>query len=118
MLTEGRRYMPVHLARLDRSLKASGGPWILGDRFTLADITLACVLFRVDETGFLEGFIRDGDLQAVRAYYDRLRTRPSWQAAILNVTHPIIEQAVADLGRRRRTDPAIERMLNTGTATP
>lgn len=30
MLSEGRRHMPIHLARLDRSLKESAGPWILG----------------------------------------------------------------------------------------
>lgn len=116
MLSSGRRYMPVHLARLDRALKEGGGPWILGDQFTLADITLACVLLRIDETGFLETFVRDGDLQAVRAYYERLRARPSWRTAILNVTHPIIEQAVADLRQTRRADPSIERLLNAGTA--
>lgn len=117
MLSKGRRHMPRHLARLDRALKESGGPWILGDQFTLADITLACVLLRVDETGFLKPFIREGDLQAVRTYYERLRARPSWQAAILNVTHPIIEQAVADLQQTRRTDPSIERLLNAGATT-
>lgn len=117
MLSKGRRFMPIHLARLELALKESGGPWILGDPFTLADITLACVLLRVDETGFLQAFLREGDLQAVRAYYERLRARPSWQAAILNVTHPIIEQAVADLRQTRRTDPSIERLLDAGAAT-
>jgi glutathione S-transferase len=114
IMGQGRRHMPVHLARLDRALKESGGPWLLGDQFTLADITLACVLLRVDETGYLDRFVRNGDLKEVRAYYDRLRTRPSWQAAILNVTHPIIEQAVADLRRTRTTDPSGERLLNEG----
>jgi hypothetical protein len=117
IIAKGGTHMPRHLAHLDRSLKESSGPWILGQQFTLADITLACVLLRVDETGFLDGFIKDGNLSAVAAYYDRLRARPSWQVAIKNVTHPIIEQAIADLRQGRRTDLAIERMLNTGTAT-
>jgi glutathione S-transferase len=111
IIGKGRTHMPRHLARLDRSLKESGDPWILGAQFTLADITLACVLLRVDETGFLDGFIKDGKLDAVRAYYDRLRTRESWQAAIKNVTHPIIEQAIADLRNQREADPEIARAL-------
>ncbi len=111
MLTTARRCMPVHLAHLDRSLQESGGPWVLGGQFTLADTTLACVLLRVDETGFLDRFTREADLKAVRAYYQRLRARPSWRAAILDVTHPIIERAILDLKRARETDPAIERAL-------
>jgi glutathione S-transferase len=111
IIAKGRTHMPRHLAHLDRSLKKSGGPWILGAQFTLADITLACVLLRVDETGFLDGFIKDSNLEAVRAYHDRLRTRESWQAAIKNVTHPIIEQAIADLKNQRETDAEIARAL-------
>lgn len=111
MIGTGRRHMASHLAHLDRALKDSNGHWILGQQFTLADITLACVLLRIDETGFLDGFIAQGRLDAVRAYYDRLRARPSWQAAIRNITHPIIEQAVADLKHNRATDPEIERAL-------
>jgi glutathione S-transferase len=114
MMSRGQRHMPTHLARLDGALKESGGPWVLGNQFTLADITLACMLLRIDETGYLERFVRDGDLKAVHAYYDRLRARSSWQAAILNVTHPIIEQAVADLRQTRKADPSVERLLNAG----
>jgi glutathione S-transferase len=111
MIGAGRRHMATHLAHLDRALKETDGPWILGEQFTLADITLACVLLRIDETGFLDGFIKEGKLDAVRAYYDRLRARPSWQAAIRNITHPIIEQAVADLKHTRATDSEIGRAL-------
>jgi hypothetical protein len=71
------------------------------------------VLLRIDEAGFLDGFIKERKLDAVRAYYDRLRARPSWQAAIRNITHPIIEQAVADLKHIRETDPEIERLLTS-----
>lgn len=107
MIGNGNRFMAAHLARIDTALGESGGPWILGPQFTLADITLACVLLRLDETGFLENFMRDGKLDRLRTYHDRLRTRPSWQAAILNVTHPIIEQAKSDLALARKNDPQI-----------
>jgi glutathione S-transferase len=111
MIDNGSRHMTAHLTRIDDALGKSGGPWILGSTYTLADVTLACVLLRIDETGFLDGFLGNGKLERVRAYHDRLRARPSWQAAIRNVTHPIIEQATADLKRARKTDPWVAQLL-------
>lgn len=111
MIGGGRRYMSGHLQRIDDELARQGGPWLLGDRFSLADISMACVLLRLDETGFLEQFTGQGRLGHLKAYYDRLQARPSWQAAISDVTHPIIEAAVVELRRARAQDAAIARLL-------
>lgn len=111
MIGNGRRYMRAHLAKLDEALVSGKGPWILGEQFTLADITLSCVLLRLEETGFLDAYLSGGAFKAVRAYRDRLCARPSWTAAILDVTHPIIEQGVRDLKQERLADADVARAL-------
>lgn len=111
MILEGRQYMAAHLKRIDDALAQHGGPWLLGEQFSLADISMACVLLRVEETGFLDAFAADGALPHLMAYYDRLRARPSWQAAIRAVTHPIIEKGVRELRAARADDASIGRLL-------
>jgi glutathione S-transferase len=111
MVNSGRRFMEAHLRRIDDALGQSGGPWILGAQFSLADITLACVLLRLEETGFLASYLEKGGLARIDAYYQRLQARPSWKAAIVDVTHPIITQGASDLRDARVRDPEIARML-------
>jgi glutathione S-transferase len=111
MVSSGRRFMEAHLRRIDDALGQSGGPWILGANFSLADITLACVLLRLEETGFLASYLEKGGLTRIDAYYRRLQARPSWKAAILDVTHPIITQGASDLREARMRDPEIAHML-------
>lgn len=112
MIDNGRRFMGSHLERLNTVLATGQGPWILGEQFTLADITLSCVLLRLEETGFLDEFLKTGRFEAVRAYRERLCARPSWSAAILQVTHPIIEQAVRDLRQARLSDTTVSQALS------
>lgn len=111
MIADGCRFMGAHLRRIDDALGATGGPWILGSQFSLADITLACVLLRLEETGYLMTFIDKDRLQRVGGYYERLKARPSWTLAIRNVTHPIITRGVEDLRVARGQDPEVAQML-------
>ncbi len=97
MLHKSRDHMRTHLGTLAKQLKRSGGPWILGAQYTLADVTWSCILLRVDETGWLDHFLEDEALAPVKDYYEALQSRPSWKAAITDKTHPIVEQAERDL---------------------
>jgi len=103
--------MRAHLGQIDDALGQTGGPWILGAQFSLADITLGCVLLRLEETGFLGSFPAKGGLGRLAAYYQRLQARPSWKAAIVDVTHPIITQGAEDLRVARAQDREIALML-------
>lgn len=111
MVRNGRRYMRTHLDKIDDALGETGGPWILGPQFSLADITLGCALLRLEETGFLASYLERGGLERLAAYYQRLQSRPSWKAAIFDVTHPIIAQGVEDLRAARAHDRQIAQML-------
>ncbi|RJF86498.1 hypothetical protein D3874_05220 [Oleomonas cavernae] len=97
LIDASRRPMRGHLARVEAALGNSAGPWLLGAEFTLADISLACALLRLDETGWLPRFAAAGGLPATLTYYDRVRARPSWQAAIEDMRHPIVDRGVATL---------------------
>src|SRR3546814_7000001 len=58
---------------LDRDLGASTGPWLFGDRFTLADLFWAVSLYRFLWLGY-SGFWKDGaGKPRVEAYASALR---------------------------------------------
>jgi len=67
------------LANLERDLEATGGEWLFGDRFTLADLFWGISLFRMKWLGL--GYIWASDdevlLPRVEAYSRRLFARPS-----------------------------------------
>src|SRR3546814_3614302 len=68
---------------LDRDLGASTGPWLFGDRFTLADLFWAVSLYRFLWLGY-SGFWKDGaGKPRVEAYANRLFARPSVKDAII-----------------------------------
>ena len=68
------------LATAEENLAAFGGPWLLGD-FSLADITMMACFHRLEDVG-LDGLLRDESVPHLGAYWDRLRTRPSYSAGI------------------------------------
>lgn len=72
-----------HMQRLDKQLGTSGGPWICGDVFSLADICLAGIVDRIE---YLDReHLWDG-LPAVVDWVEKIRQRPSYQTAA-----PVIE---------------------------
>lgn len=91
-----RRDMAGHLDALEERLSKSGGPWILGDTYSLADVSW-CVIFerlrQVDMERVFTGPRADGQVLRpfVTAYWERLRARPAYREAILDMSHPLIE---------------------------
>ena len=62
-----------HMAMLDARLVRSGGPFVLGDTFTLADVVLGLSAHR-----WRAAPIAHEDLPAVEAWYQRLLARPGF----------------------------------------
>jgi 2,5-dichlorohydroquinone reductive dechlorinase len=72
------------VADLEEKLAASDGPWLFGDRFTMADLCWGISLIRLDYLGnarFLDG---DTPRPRVKAYFERLADRPSLVTAVLD----------------------------------
>jgi glutathione S-transferase len=101
-----RDAMQIHLDDLEASLKASGGPWIVGEPFTLADIGMLAILERLREADWLDVFL-SGQRPRVAAYWRALQTRPSYQSAIAGFRGETIERGTARLIEAKATSPVL-----------
>lgn len=110
MIRGSREHMRDHLQALEAKL-VEGGPWILGEKYTLADVSWSALLLRLDETGWLDWFNTESPMPNVQRYYARVRERPSWRTAITEMLHPIIQNASADLKTAIASDASLRESL-------
>ena len=115
VLARSRRQMDAHLDALEVKLSEGGGPWILGEPFSLADVSWLVIFERLAQVDCLDTFT-GGDLRpACAAYWARLRGRPSYRAAILDHAHPTIAYGTQRLRETKAKHPALRAALE-GTA--
>jgi glutathione S-transferase len=88
-VTTSRRHMERHLAALGEQLGASGGPWITGEQFTLADVSWAVIFERLREADWTAELL-GSERPALVAYWERLRARPSYREAMDAHQHPLV----------------------------
>lgn len=100
-------HMVHHLARLNAELIERGSDWIAGDNYSLADVSIGCMLFRLDEIGWLSYCSRARNIDAVLSYYQRIKSRSSWSEAITACTHPVISKAEQDLAHALDSEPSM-----------
>jgi glutathione S-transferase len=103
-VAKSRRLMGGHLDALEAQLEKAGGPWILGDAYTLADVSWLVIferLVQADWTEYFMGKSAEPDGSARRpqcaAYWDRLTARPGYKEAIEGHSHPTIIDGTARL---------------------
>ncbi len=65
---------------LDASLAEFGGPWLLGDMFTLADINIIPYLWRIEYLNLIDIWMNDRP--QVADWWERAKARPSAEACI------------------------------------
>ena len=104
-ISNSRRAMDVHLDALEETLVESGGPWIVGEAFTLADVGMMAILDRLREGDWLSVFLTE-DRPAVRSYWQALQDRPSYATAIAGFEHPTVVKGTARLIELKKADPA------------
>lgn len=105
------RAMSGHLDDLEAQLEKSGGPWILGAAFGLADVSWAVVVERLREADSLHVFLGDGRRPAVTAWWERIQARPSYREAIEKHGHPSVVTGTARLREAKAADPALRSLL-------
>jgi glutathione S-transferase len=111
VLARGRRQLAAHLDALEAQLQKSGGPWILGSWFTLADVSWLVIFERFRQANCLHVFT-DGALRPrCAAYWEALRKRPSYQQAIVDHSHPLIDYGTRRLEQAKASDPALREVL-------
>jgi glutathione S-transferase len=111
LLHRSRRDMATHLDRLGEQIERSGGPWIAGERFTLADVSWLVILDRLAEADWDAWFWGDDRRPAVAAYWERLRARPSFESAIVRERCETLVAGMADLEAAKRADPRLREAL-------
>jgi len=113
MLAVGRKYVGLHLDALEKQLVESGGPWILGQGFTLADVSWLVIFERLRQADAERVFLSEseGRRPACAAYWERLKQRPSYAEAILGHPHPLIDHGLRRLREAKVTDPALRAAL-------
>lgn len=114
LLTRSRQNMERHLDTLAALLDSHGGPWIAGERFTLADVSWVVILDRLVEVDWEEVFWGGGKRPTIAAYWRRLANRPSYQSEILAARCEITRKGIADVRRAKQQNPALRRALEGG----
>ena len=64
------------LVRMEQALEQ--GPWLIGDQFTIADISVVPTVVRLEDLGLARLW---DDLPRVAGWYERVRKRPSFPVA-------------------------------------
>ncbi len=111
LIRRSRRHMATHLDTLGERLAKCGGPWIVGERFTLADVSWVVILDRLAEADWDHHFWGDGRRPAVAAYWQRLQQRPSYEAAIARQRCQTLLEGAADVKAAKRSDPRLRAAL-------
>ena len=107
VLRRSRRHMAAHLDALARQLEASGGPWIAGERFTLADVSWIVILDRLVEADWAPYFWGRAQRPAVAEYWRCLAERPSYATEILRQRCANTRRGMADLAAAKAAHPRL-----------
>jgi glutathione S-transferase len=107
MIVVGRKHVNAHLDALEKQLGESGGPWILGETFSLADVSWMVVFERLRQVDNESVFLGGGLRPACTAYWERLKARPSYAEAISGYRHPLIDHGIERLKQAKAADPVL-----------
>ena len=90
-----------------------GRTWICGESFSLADVGWMALLERLDEVGWAEYFFGGEKRPRTLAYWNRLKERPSYDAA-LGQRGAVHLRALEDLRKAKEVAPEVRAMLEAG----
>jgi glutathione S-transferase len=90
-IARSRNEMGTHLDAFEEKLAKSGGPWLLGDDYSLADVSWLGIFERLRQADAIGVFMGDQLRPETAAYWSRLQARPAYREAILDQSHPLIE---------------------------
>ncbi len=102
-------------ARMDRLFDEYGGPWLMGERYTLADIAVAPLLDRIEDLG-LE-LLWEEDYPRVGAWLRRIQARSAYAEAFYPGSR--LSEVYPDLGLGRGSHRhLLERAAGRATHDP
>jgi glutathione S-transferase len=111
LLARSRTQVAHHLDTLEKQLRESRGPWILGETFSLADVSWLVIFERLAQVDLLHVLVGDELRPHCAAYWSRLRARPSYRSAIVGHAHPTIAYGTNRIREAKAADPALRAAL-------
>jgi glutathione S-transferase len=111
IVARSRDHMNAHLDRLEAQLQQSGGPWILGEAFSLADVSWVVIFERLLETDYIHVFLDGQRRPAVSTYWEALKARPSYREALTDHTHPTVTRGLERLRAAKAADAKLRTAL-------
>jgi glutathione S-transferase len=110
--------MNTHLDALETKLDQGDGAWILGEFFSLADVSWVVIFDRMREADCADLFL-GGELHPqVTAYRDRLFARSSYAKGIWNHEHPTVRQGTQRLRDAKEASPELRALLAGKSVKP
>jgi len=107
IVSRGRKQVARHLDELEQKLTQSGGPWILGEIFSLADVGWLAIFERLVQADILHLFLADGQRPHCASYWTHLQGRPGYREAIIDHHHPIVIHGTRRLQEVKRDNTVI-----------
>ena len=104
--------MQEHMDDLESELAMSEGTWLCGNQFSLADVGLVAIFERLEEATLTHKFIT-AERPLVLAYWQNLKTRPSYKTAIKQHTHPVTKKGISNIQFERSKNPALDTLLSS-----
>ena len=101
--------MSKHLATINAHLERSEGMWVLGESFTLVDITLGVIYKRLEESQWFDYYSKHQDLSQVINHFENLKQRSSWMS--LDSEYEPVERGVSRLKRQIATNESVRGIL-------
>lgn len=100
-----------HFLDLEEHLDKSKQMWILGDDFSLADVSWSVIIHRIHECGWQNFLLKDKP--NIKEYYKILCARKSFQSSVIDVDHPLVSKGIYDLKKKLDEESSIYRTYKT-----
>ncbi len=99
-----------HLYELDNHLKINGENWIINNSFTLADISWAVILHRIEEIGWDEILFRDKTF--LKDYFEKVKAKKSFKSSIIGYDNEILDKGKTILKTKIKEDENLKSLFN------
>ena len=99
-----------HLLELNNHLKTKKEDWIVNNSFTLADISWAVILHRIEEVGWDEILFRDKPF--LEDYYKKVKAKKSFNSSIINYHHEILDKGKTILKSKIKKDKNLKSLFS------
>ena len=114
LLRRSLLHMGQHLDRLGEQLAAHGGSWIVGETFTLADVSWMVILDRLVEADWERRFWGGDARPRLADYWQRLAARESYRTEVLEQRSRLTREGMALVKRAKASDEPLRLALEGG----